>query len=360
MCSALLHGALLALLGRACGRRAEPPAATSVPVALLVTSPPPSPPPSVARPPPTSPRGVTAARAQVGGARPGGSAPATGARTIASMPAPTLLSMRGPGTLEVAAPVAEVAPAPSPEPASILPSPTAVAARLVGPAAPGLAALPDGALSRTPGPAEGAPGTAASSGASVEILPGAGAARARVVAWARDPYAFNRALDHRDPNDPDPSIEPGIFGVRPAGEDPEPEDHLMIMPLLSGTFDLLSGGPARPRRARADRPAHPEVERAHARRLALEALPARLEELWGDERLDAAERRRLIYAMWAECAAANDDDPELVEAGTAARAIITRFVRTRLPAGGPDAYTPEDLAGLNAGRAGSPFAPYDR
>ncbi len=92
------------------------------------------------------------------------------------------------------------------------------------------------------------------------------------------------------------------------------------------------------------------AEAAHAEdlRVALLDLPALLDRVWSDRRRSAAERRRLLYELWAEYI----PNPE----ATPARATILGFIRRRLPAGSPDAYTDDELARYRAASPG--FEPY--
>lgn len=72
---------------------------------------------------------------------------------------------------------------------------------------------------------------------------------------------------------------------------------------------------------------------------------------------DAATRRRALFALWDEAAEAG---PELLQiAGARARAAVLAYIRQQLPAGSPDAYTPDELAALNRARTSrAAFAPY--
>lgn len=79
-----------------------------------------------------------------------------------------------------------------------------------------------------------------------------------------------------------------------------------------------------------------------------------LEEMWIKAR-SLAERKQALFEMWDECA--ETGDPDLVAAGRAARQTIVAFIRARLK--GPEAYTPEELARLNAQKtSATPFEPY--
>jgi hypothetical protein len=69
------------------------------------------------------------------------------------------------------------------------------------------------------------------------------------------------------------------------------------------------------------------------------------------------ERKEALFELWDDCAETGDDD--LVQAGANARRYLVGFIRAHLPAGKRGAYTPEDLARLNAHRRSkATFAPY--
>lgn len=102
-----------------------------------------------------------------------------------------------------------------------------------------------------------------------------------------------------------------------------------------------------------------QVARDHLVRRSLERLPRHLAAVWGDRRVSASERRRILFALWDE--AAEPDDRELAAAGHDARRAIERFVRRELPPGSPDAFTLEELARFNGQRGGGEqFQPYGR
>jgi hypothetical protein len=77
---------------------------------------------------------------------------------------------------------------------------------------------------------------------------------------------------------------------------------------------------------------------------------------WAHVRSDD-ERKEALFELWDDCAETGDDD--LVQAGANARRYLVGFIRAHLPAGKRGAYTPEDLARLNAHRRSkATFAPY--
>jgi hypothetical protein len=75
-----------------------------------------------------------------------------------------------------------------------------------------------------------------------------------------------------------------------------------------------------------------------------------LQAIWGDRRYTANERRRLLFNLWLEM----DDSPE----GRQGATNIARFIRTKLPAGSPAAFTAAELAAMNAVAAPQRFDPY--
>jgi hypothetical protein len=82
---------------------------------------------------------------------------------------------------------------------------------------------------------------------------------------------------------------------------------------------------------------------------AIESLPSKLDELWGDERYSALERRRILYELWYE----TDKSPD----GERAATIIRDFVRRRLPCAERDGYTDAELGSLNRSHPDRSFAP---
>lgn len=87
-------------------------------------------------------------------------------------------------------------------------------------------------------------------------------------------------------------------------------------------------------------------------RVALQEIPARLDALWADTRYRRRERRRIIFLLWAQADRPGADSE-------AARAIIEKWIRRRLPAGSPDAYGKREMEALSHERSDlPPFAPY--
>jgi hypothetical protein len=128
--------------------------------------------------------------------------------------------------------------------------------------------------------------------------------------------------------------------LRMHGDDPYSYDKSLVMSLTR---------PMRERMTDADR----------TQRLAgaLRALPRELTALWRRPDLAAPARRALLFALWDDLAETGDD-PEL-RAASEARTLLLDFVRAELPAGSPQAFTPDELARWNAERKSrAAFAPY--
>ena len=73
---------------------------------------------------------------------------------------------------------------------------------------------------------------------------------------------------------------------------------------------------------------------------------------------DTAARKQALFELWDECV--ETGDPAVVAAAAAARRLVIAFIRARLPAGSPDAFTPAELDALAlARRSQAAFQPYD-
>jgi hypothetical protein len=86
-----------------------------------------------------------------------------------------------------------------------------------------------------------------------------------------------------------------------------------------------------------------------------ELMTRTLEELWRATG-DAATRREALFELWDDCA---EGDEEAGAAGERARAIVIGWIRAKLPAGSPEAYSDEEVRELGARRhSKQPFTPY--
>jgi hypothetical protein len=71
---------------------------------------------------------------------------------------------------------------------------------------------------------------------------------------------------------------------------------------------------------------------------------------------DPVQRRAALFTLWDEC---SEGEGPAAQAGERARAIVIGWIRARLPAGSPDAFTVDEIARLDAGRTSRHhFAPY--
>ena len=99
------------------------------------------------------------------------------------------------------------------------------------------------------------------------------------------------------------------------------------------------------------------AESAERLKEALQILPSQLADVWNNREWTPAERRRVLFDLWDECA--ETGSPERIRLGRQIRVTILAFIRKRLPAGGEHAYTEDELRALNESRSSKqPFAPY--
>jgi hypothetical protein len=86
-------------------------------------------------------------------------------------------------------------------------------------------------------------------------------------------------------------------------------------------------------------------------RAAESKLRAQLDRIWCDDTRSKPDRRRAIYAVWADISGG--------EIGQRGRAVIVDYVRRHLPAESADAYTPDELTQLAAlSKPAQRFDPY--
>ena len=157
--------------------------------------------------------------------------------------------------------------------------------------------------------------------------------------WADDPgrYAADTSNETR------PTIG-GRFELsdaitRLAGEDPYAARKLAFLERTRGERMKMAAG-----------------EKSERLREARRETWGRLTHLWRGPGT-AADKRQLLFMMWDECA--ESGSAEVVDTARAVRGTIVTFIERRLPAGGRDAYTAEELARYNARRTSTErFAPY--
>ncbi|HUH03144.1 MAG TPA: hypothetical protein VML75_14205 [Kofleriaceae bacterium] len=95
----------------------------------------------------------------------------------------------------------------------------------------------------------------------------------------------------------------------------------------------------------------------HTMRTALGTLPRYLGRVWDYRSWDPEMRKRVLFALWDECAEGGNE--LMRQGGAQARAIIEAFVRRELPQDSPQGFSAADLAALNRVRSSEQvFAPY--
>lgn len=144
----------------------------------------------------------------------------------------------------------------------------------------------------------------------------------------------------------------------------------VIVPMLVGGFDvndwLMRGRVGDPYASRklamldATRDERVQIgnrHRADQLKQSTQIMRRNLESLWAATP-DPVARKQALFEMWDECAEAGD--PAIVEAGEAARRLVIGFIRSRIPAGGPGAFTAAEIAALaRAQQSKAAFQPYD-
>ena len=97
--------------------------------------------------------------------------------------------------------------------------------------------------------------------------------------------------------------------------------------------------------------------REAAMQFALADLPNYLDRVWEHPSWSKRERKRILFALWDECAEGGSND--VVEGAVAARHIIEAFIRWKLPQHGATRFDADELAELNRIRTSNQrFAPY--
>jgi hypothetical protein len=152
----------------------------------------------------------------------------------------------------------------------------------------------------------------------------------------------------------------------------ELKDHAVtvIVPVFSGGFDPTDWlmrrkglDPYASKKLRildATRDERVQIGSRHrARQLAMtpQIVQRNLEALWA-ETTDPRARKQALFALWDECA--ETGDPAVIAGGEAARRFVIGFIRSRLPAGSADAFTPAEIAELaRTQQSKTTFQPYE-
>ena len=198
---------------------------------------------------------------------------------------------------------------------------------------------------------------------------------ATLTAWYADPYRDQRAGRVQDL----PRHLTAVPGACESFGDPmcdtEPADRPLrkslsrgIVPVVGGNADLTAwlhrkfiGDPYASRKLKlldTTREARVQLgatHRSEQRDRASELAQRNVETLWRATS-DLAERKAALFALWDECIEGDTRDGE---AGGRARAIVIGWIRAKLPAGSPGAFTVDEIAKLDASRSSQQhFAPY--
>jgi len=162
------------------------------------------------------------------------------------------------------------------------------------------------------------------------------------------------------PEENERTIDQTVRCPEHSGCETPPQDRMISIVNVRGTFDLtdeimrgLGKDPYRLEKARFLSATFEfriklaiEFRKQNLKR-ALDHLPQYLDDLWGDGRYSARERRRILYELWIEM----DRTPE----GERAARLIQDFVGRRLPCGNADGYTPEERRAFGKKRDGRTF-----
>jgi hypothetical protein len=162
------------------------------------------------------------------------------------------------------------------------------------------------------------------------------------------------------------ALEKEVGGSTDAGD----RSKTAIVPVLRGGFDVTDAlmrskgqDPYASKKlafldsTRDERVQMGAAHREQQLRRTTQLVQRNLDQLW-QRVAEPRARREALFELWDE--AVETGDEPTVEAGRAARKLVVGFIRARLPAGGPDAYTADELAALNRRRhSKAPFAPYE-
>jgi hypothetical protein len=152
--------------------------------------------------------------------------------------------------------------------------------------------------------------------------------------------------------------------------DAEDRSKTAVLPVLRGGFDITDAFMRRKGNdpyaskklafldsTRDERVQLGTAHREQQLRQTAQIMRRNLDQLW-QQLAEPRARRAALFELWDE--AVETGDANVVEAGRAARRLVIGFIRARLPAGGPDAYTADELAGLNRHRQSkASFEPYE-
>ena len=182
---------------------------------------------------------------------------------------------------------------------------------------------------------------------------------AMVDEWYKDPYAQTRAPAVGDLPPHERAVEGGWDSLSGGGGG---------IPVAGGGFDITAwatrkagGDPYAARKQKLldqTRAERMEMKRTHTSRQlarASEIMRGNLERMWA-KTPDAARRRHALFELWDEC---EEGEGPTGEAGQRARNQVIGWIRARLPAGGADAFSAEEILAYDRRRRSiQHFEPY--
>lgn len=192
--------------------------------------------------------------------------------------------------------------------------------------------------------------------------------RIRIANPTKIPKAIARWIERDDKTPQDPE-RVALNNTRSNDQDTRP-DHGRSVPLVGGGFDVTDAvmrrfgvDPYASRKlkyldsTRDERVAIGSKFRAEHLKRATEHVQHNLDSLWSRTG-DPAARKQGLFELWDDCA--ETGEPDVVEAGRAARALVIGAIRARFPASTEHAFTAQEIAAMNGRRqSNSAFAPYD-
>ena len=190
--------------------------------------------------------------------------------------------------------------------------------------------------------------------------------------WYEDPYAQRNSVGRTQEMAPVDQAVEGTWnsGLTPSTGGVPDKGGGGTIPLVGGSFDLTAwamrkagaGDPYQARKralldsTRAERAERGGSYRAEQLAKSAEIMRGNLEQLWRSTS-DAAERRVTLFQLWDECV--EGEGPQ-AEAGQRARSQVLGWIRAKLPADGAGAFTPAEIAALDAKRSSKQhFCPYE-
>jgi hypothetical protein len=190
-----------------------------------------------------------------------------------------------------------------------------------------------------------------------------------IAEWAEDPYKYQKKL-----GTPGDMIEQAPRGDRARITDTDQKpDQGGTVPIIGGGFDVTDwisrkalgkakGDPYAARKLAAldaTRDERVEMGRRHRNDVlehADELVRDWLDRVWAAP-ISIADKKEALFEIWDDCAETGDD--RVVDAGKRARNDVIGFVRVKLPPGGADAYTTQELDEMNARKSSKTrFEPY--